>query len=306
VHRRADDTLHWILGETAPPDLAAAREEEGRNEARQRERLWYVACTRARDLLVVPCLPAADSRSWSRIVDLGHHQLPELELSQPSEVAREVTLLGTNEQTAKSFAAEAETVSAASPPLVWRRPSDHDLDRLTIADTAIEPATEAAERIIAPGAGQLRGILLHKLMEEFLTGELTEEAAAVTARARDLLAQLLQDADDGRELPDAAELTATALRTLNLPAIAALRPSLVPELAIWSAAGSEFLAGRADAVAYDGGVPTLVLDWKSDVSPTAQDRAHHHAQLREYMTAIGVSRGAIVYMSLGEISWSNQ
>jgi ATP-dependent exoDNAse (exonuclease V) beta subunit len=50
-----------------------------RSEARQRERLWYVACTRARDLLVVPCLPAADSRSWSRIVDLGHRQLPELD-----------------------------------------------------------------------------------------------------------------------------------------------------------------------------------------------------------------------------------
>ena len=304
VHRRADDTLHWILGETAPPDLAAAREEEGRSEARQRERLWYVACTRARDLLVVPCLPAADSRSWSRIVDLGHRQLPELDLSLLPETAREATVPGTNAQTAERFAAEAEAVSVASPPLVWRRPSDADPDRLIVADGAGDPGVN--EQLVTPGAGRMRGILLHKLMEEFLTGELGEEAAAVTARAGDLLAQLLLDAGDARALPDPAELAATALRTLHLPAIAALRQALVPELAIWSSAGSELLAGRADAVAYEGDLPAVVLDWKSDVSPTAQDRAHHHAQLREYMTAIGASRGAVVYMSLGEIAWSSQ
>jgi ATP-dependent exoDNAse (exonuclease V) beta subunit len=82
VHRRSDDSLHWILGATAPPDLAAAREEENRSETRQRERLWYVACTRTRDLLIVPSLPSADSRSWSRIVDLGHRNLPEFDLNQ--------------------------------------------------------------------------------------------------------------------------------------------------------------------------------------------------------------------------------
>ena len=87
VHRRSDDTLHWILGETAPPDLAAAREEENRSEARQRERLWYVACTRARDFLIVPCLPSADANSWCRIVDLGHQQLPELDLGQSAEAS---------------------------------------------------------------------------------------------------------------------------------------------------------------------------------------------------------------------------
>ena len=94
------------------------------------------------------------------------------------------------------------------------------------------------------------------------------------------------------------------LRTLHLPEIAALRPNLVPELTVWSATEGELLAGRADATVYEGvGAPAIVLDWKSDVTPTARDRAQYRGQLQEYMTAIGAGQGAIVYMSLGEIAW---
>ncbi len=52
VHRQSDDTLHWILGELTPPHLADAQAEEAQSAARERERLWYVAVTRARDLLI--------------------------------------------------------------------------------------------------------------------------------------------------------------------------------------------------------------------------------------------------------------
>ena len=235
VHRRSDDTLHWILGETAPPDLAAAREEENRSEARQRERLWYVACTRARDFLIVPCLPSADTNSWCRIVDLGHDQLPELDLARLPEAKPAAAAEIVNEQTTERFAAEAERVAAAAPPLAWRRPSDHDPDRAVVAEGAVDPANETAEVVIAAGAGRLRGILLHKLMEEFLTGELGEDEREVTDRAGVLLGQLVAGATDvDGTLPDPAELAATALRTLRLPEIAALRPRLLPELAVWS------------------------------------------------------------------------
>jgi ATP-dependent exoDNAse (exonuclease V) beta subunit len=304
VHRRSDDSLHWVLGETAPPDLAAAREEENRSEVRQRERLWYVACTRARDLLIVPCLLSADTQSWGRIVDLGHQHLPELDLTQLPEAAPERPAPVTNEQSPERFAAEAEAVVRAAPPLVWRRPSDHDLDRAVIAEGAVDPANETAEITIAPGAGRLRGIVLHKLMEEFLTGELANEESAVADRAATLLHQLVWDmSGNGHALPEPAELATTALRTLHLPEINALRPKLVPELAIWSESEDELLAGRADATAYENGVPAVVLDWKSDVAPTPEDRAQYRGQLHEYMAALGASRGGVVYMSLGEIAW---
>jgi ATP-dependent exoDNAse (exonuclease V) beta subunit len=304
VHRRSDDTLHWVLGGTPPPNLASAREEENRSETRQRERLWYVACTRTRDLLIVPCLPSAGSHSWCRIVDLGHQHLPELDLTQLREASPEPAAPVANEQTPERFAAEAEVVAAASPSLVWRRPSRHDTDRVVIAEGAIDPANEIAEVVIVHGGGRLRGILLHKLMEEFLTGELGEDEKAVTARVGELLQQLVSDAQEGaRELPEPSELAKTALRSLCLPEIAALRPKLVPEVAVWSANKGELLAGRADATAYEGNTPTVVLDWKSDVAPTPEDRAQYRGQLQEYMTAIGANRAALVYMSLGEIEW---
>jgi ATP-dependent exoDNAse (exonuclease V) beta subunit len=71
IHRRSNDTLHWVLGGVMPPELAAAREEEKREELLEHQRMWYVACTRARDLLVIPHLPKASSQSWSKILDLG-------------------------------------------------------------------------------------------------------------------------------------------------------------------------------------------------------------------------------------------
>jgi ATP-dependent exoDNAse (exonuclease V) beta subunit len=304
VHRRSDDTLHWILGQTAPPELAAARAEENRSETRQRERLWYVACTRARDLLIVPCLPSADDRSWCRIVDLGHDRLPELDLGGLPAPRPETEPAVANEQTPERFAAEAEAVAAASPPMAWRRPSDHDADRPLLAEGAVDPANETAEVVITPGAGRLRGIVLHKLMEEFLTGELSEAEASVIARASDLLQQLISgEPDVAGVLPEPRELAATALSTLRLPEVAALRPKLIPEVAIWAVTEGTLLAGRADAAAWENNVPAVVLDWKSDVRPTPEDRAQYRGQLQEYMAAVGAPRGAVVYMSFGEVAW---
>ena len=62
-------------------------------------------------------------------------------------------------------------------------------------------------------------------------------------------------------------------------------------------------AGRADAVAVQGNVLRAVLDWKSDVSPSRDDRSLHIAQLKDYIDAIGAPKVAIVYMSLGEVVW---
>jgi CRISPR-associated exonuclease Cas4 len=49
VHRRSDDTLHWVLGDVVPPALADAMSLQAQEEAEERLRLLYVACTRAMD-----------------------------------------------------------------------------------------------------------------------------------------------------------------------------------------------------------------------------------------------------------------
>jgi len=46
-----------------------------------------------------------------------------------------------------------------------------------------------------------------------------------------------------------------------------------------------------------------VVDWKSDVAPSESDYAHHLAQMAEYLTATRTKRGALVYMTRGEVVW---
>src|SRR5712675_1067086 len=81
VHRQSDNTLHWMLGGVAPPELAAARAEESAEDADQRERIWYVACTRARDLLILPSIPQAAKGSWFSSINLRQNEIPELDVS---------------------------------------------------------------------------------------------------------------------------------------------------------------------------------------------------------------------------------
>jgi hypothetical protein len=155
------------------------------------------------------------------------------------------------------------------------------------------------------GAGRLRGILLHKLLEEILSGELIESADVVTQRAHELLLQLLGMSREGVEpAPDPKEAAETVLQTLRFPEIAEIRPTLVAEVPIWAELKNEgYLAGRADAVSVVEGCVHAVIDWKSDVKPSATERSGYRGQLSEYMAAIGANQGALVYMSLGQIEW---
>lgn len=306
VHRQSDDTLHWVLGGVTPTDLLEAREEEEHNQARERERVWYVACTRARDMLILPHLSEANARSWSRAVDLQHARLPEIGLDDPAKKKLPIHKAPENGQTPEVFAEQAVKVARASPKIEWKRPSDHDQDRAENFEIAPGEATGPLDAPVPLAGGRLRGILLHKLMEEFLTGELAEDETAARARARMLLEELVgvQGIADGTA-PDPDEASATALRTLRLPDVASLRAGMMPEVAVWaSPAADTLLAGRADAVAVDGGgTITTVLDWKSDVAPSAADRKQHAGQLSDYLAATGAARGAVVYMTLGETVW---
>jgi CRISPR-associated exonuclease Cas4 len=153
------------------------------------------------------------------------------------------------------------------------------------------------------GGGALRGIILHKLMEEFLTGELEDRESLVASRAEELLGQLLTDADEQETRPDPTEMARCALRALALPEIAELRPFLVPEVAIWASRDGVLVAGRADALAIRDGRVEVAVDWKSDINPSSAIRNRYAAQLRDYLLATGAKRGILAFLSLDEISW---
>jgi ATP-dependent exoDNAse (exonuclease V) beta subunit len=300
VHRQSDNTLHWMLGGVAPPDLATARAEESEEDADQRGRIWYVACTRARDLLILPSIPQAARNSWFSSINLRQNELPEFDLSAFPVLTTRPAPSSKNEQSADVFAAEQRRLDENATPIVWRRPSDHDPDRLGEPLESVVITEAIAEHSDIVGAGALRGIILHKLIEELLTGELVSTKEAATARADVLLSQLVSGGNDNGPRPQPLEMADTALRTLALPEISALRPYLVPELAIWAARDAYLVAGRADALAIRENKIDVAVDWKSDVKPTASIRAAYAGQLRDYLEATGAARGALVFMSLGK------
>jgi CRISPR-associated exonuclease Cas4 len=305
VHRQSDDTLHWVLGGLPPPHLAAAQAEEAASEAWERERLWYVAMTRARDLLVLPEVVGASPASWARVIDLGTARLPELDVAALAPTARSRPTAEPNAQTAAVFASEAEAVAAAAPPVVWRRPSDHDPDRAVLEE--VEAGDAAGDLVEAPrpaGAGRVRGILLHKLMEEMITGELGEDAGEVGARAAELAAELRALEACEAAHPDPAECAATALRARSLPEVAALWPSLQAEVPLFATdTDGTLVAGRADALSVVDGRIDAVVDWKSDIDPGPDERMTHAGQVTAYLRITGASRGALVYLSKSEVVW---
>jgi ATP-dependent exoDNAse (exonuclease V) beta subunit len=296
VYRPSDNTLHWVIGNVSSSALTVAREELAHRQLLEDQRKWYVACTRARDLLIVPRLVAAKPGAWAKLLNLRFDLLGELQFNHlvPDPVAEPEKRSAV--QDPRTFELQAEAIRAAAVPLRWVNPSADDSDRpeLLAVPATVEPSS-AIEYVEPIGAGRLRGLVLHKLMEELLTGELPE-SSDVAARAGQLVTELRAVISDAGE-PDALEMAGTVLRTRNLPYVAQLWPTLMPEYAVWAQLESgALLAGRADAIAVSGDKIVEVLDWKSDRDATAHRAAHVH-QMRRYLAAIGAPRGTIVYMT---------
>ncbi len=238
VHQRADDTLHWMLGDTVPPSLLAAMNSEAEDESQQRLRLLHVACTRAMDMLILPELPWMDDGAWARAVDYRLQDIPVLDVSRfvKKPVARGTD--SSNAQTRQAFDAEQTRITQSFQPIRWVRPSDGDPDIVQL-ETASGIGWEQPIDTVKQTAGSpTRGIILHKLMEELLTGELEASISPLQQRAAALAKQLTTG---GRREPevDANELAATALRTISLPELTNDRAGLVPEVPVYGRIGSD-------------------------------------------------------------------
>ena len=304
LHRPVDDTVHWRLGDVTPPSLAEVSREAELAEAREKERLWYVAATRARELVIIPEIRCASPRSWACAVDLRHATLPPFSdewLRAPSSPPLNPT---ENLQDPVRFAAESRGIAAFPGAVRWLRPSDGDGDRLSPDRSEdVEPEV-VGERPAVEGAGRLRGLVLHKLVEEVITGELIEAPADLSRRAVELLAQLTDCRGMG-PLPDPDEMTRVVLETFALPEVAEVRPRLVAECSVRAGLYGtvpRFVDGRADAVAVGADGIEAVYDWKSDVDPSPKDLEAHRGQMRVYLAATGAPRGAVVYMTLGLVN----
>lgn len=315
IDRQTDTFYCPVLG-VAPQGYEAARQAEKEELDRERIRLWYVAATRARELLVLPRLDTTPSKSaWIGLLDLSLADLPGLDVSHlPLGEAGAGAGAG-NVQTRDIFAAEAAAIAARQTRLTWLAPSrDESASGAVLREeeagiwmgSADDQPRELQATVVVQG-GRERGLILHKLMEEVLTGETDAAAAALTDRAGELIQALGRSpvADPATGL-SAEELASCVIRTLALAEIAALRPALLAEFPVYAARADDgeetATAGIADALTLTAdGRAAVVVDWKSDVNPDPQTLDHYRSQVRAYLDMTGAERGLIVLMTTGAI-----
>jgi len=313
---RNSGCFHSKVFGSEPIGYSEAREAERAELNRERIRLWYVTTTRARELLVLPKFDVEPGKSaWCSLVDLSLAELPTLALDDPDEEVDSPGVASENEQTRELFASEAAMIVECSHKIDWRTPSrDEHPDGPVLRKEAPEllvidgDGAQADNNIgTAIQGGRDRGLILHKLVEEALTGEIAATTPDLVARANDLIGNLGHTAtDDAASGLAPTELADCVMRTLSLPEIAALRPRLKPEFPVYASRKEDMIeevtAGIADAIAFDSrGAPEVVIDWKSDVDPSPETLERYRNQVRAYLDVTGARRGLVVAMTSGEV-----
>ena len=316
VSDRDTGNLYFPVFGVAPTGHDAAFEREKEELNRERVRLWYVACTRARELLVLPRFDVPATRAnWISLVELSLESLPTLALEH---MAPEVDLGAggaQNEQTRERFSDEAAAIVQHRINMAWRAPSRGEgaggpamiAPPPQILATDGEGAPAEHMDATAVQGGQERGRILHKLIEEVLTGETPETAPELEARVALLIQELdLPIAHDPARGLAPAELAQCVARSLAIPEVAALRPTLMPEVPVYATESTEearlVTAGIADAIAFGpDGTPEAIVDWKSDVDPTPEAMQHYAEQVRTYMEMTQAEQGLIVALTPGTV-----
>lgn len=301
--RSIDNSVHWTLGDVISSTLDDAVAADRAEAADERERLLYVACTRALDLLVLPAPSWTPEGGWAKFLDLGQSALDEIRYPSPQPLEPSPPHVA-NGQTASAFADEHALIVRLNPRIEWHRPSLADIDRELLDRATLDVDSTEEDTVAEPvvvGAGALRGVILHKLMEELLTGLVEADLTALEHRASTLARQAIVE---GATRPDPSELARTALRTLSHEELQPYLAKLIPEIPIYGARSDTILvSARADAIAFEAGVPVVAFDWKSDIAPTPDDHNAYASQLLEYLNLIDAEKGAVVYMTSGDVRW---
>jgi ATP-dependent helicase/nuclease subunit A len=265
----------------------------------EQERLWaeairlqYVACTRARDLLVLPC-PPPDlwGRFWRGVLTL----LPEA--SDDCVEVIDASTLPAPTPDREPEAPGREDVDAAGA--VWDRARAERLARAGARDLAPVSAVRAAARhappavspagdVREPGRGRDFGVLVHRVLE-WLPLDEQDARTRAAAMARALAPSFnLDEAAAGR----AADAVA---RVMELPVMQRARraPRRWRELALWFPDGEDLVEGVVDLV-FEEDDGLVVVDYKTDAIGAAQaiaQAAHHAPQLQLYGRGLAQATG---------------
>ena len=315
LYRRRDDSVHFKIFGYAGSEHAEARLEELEEQDRERVRLWYVALTRARDLLLLPRQRERSRSDWWSLIDIDVESLPAFDTGRYTGSDVTPDDARPNLQDRATWKRERRSIADGRRTISWRRPSRHeDTGAREDEPAAVSSGNESVDETTdewhgwSTGRERLkRGLILHKLMEEVLTGETPEGERSLQARAAELIEQQgLDDAADASSDISSVRMAALVVRTLNRPEIASLRPRLLPECWVYGSKENgrktSITAGIADAVALDGeGRIDVVVDWKSDTVVRENQVSMYRGQVREYLKATGAKTGLIVFLNSDRI-----
>jgi ATP-dependent helicase/nuclease subunit A len=309
-----DVAAQWAEGTIAvgfregcqPPgwDVLSAKEKARANA--EAKRLLYVACTRARDLLVVPAPPRdarvgafwrdliaqLPARSDADVRVLAAGEPPSVDREERGEDLRELAEAGGGDAAgARWDEARRELLeTAAHRPFV---PVS-----VTRAAARRAPAPMPAE---AGAGGRDFGALVHRILEWVPLGEPERVRGMADALAPSF----------GLDAGAAERAAAAAERALALPVMQRARASarLWRELPLWFPEGPELLEGIIDLVFEEDGSLVLV-DYKTDAIAAEQalaQAAHHAPQLQLYGRGLAQAMGLpvrerlVLFTALGQV-----
>ena len=316
VTDRASGRFYCPVFGVPPTGYGEARDAEKAELDRERIRIWYVATTRARELLILPRFDVnAKPATWISLIDPPLSELPPVSREDLPLEVYDTAPHEENRQTREIFAAEAAAIMDRKRKIVWLTPSRDESATAAVLEAKLPEIVESdADGAAAASSdaamiqgGRERGLILHKLMEEVLSGETAESRASLMARAEALIrATGHRIAEDPARGLSPAELANCVVRTLSLPEIALLKPRLMPELPVYASTmkdtQEEVTAGVADAIAFDAdGAPQVVVDWKSDVTLKTENLEHYCSQVRAYLDMTQAERGLVVAMTSGTV-----
>jgi ATP-dependent helicase/nuclease subunit A len=289
-----------------PPDWEALKKREQDRAWAEAVRLQYVACTRARDLLVLPTPPLElRGRFWGGVLGF----LPDRSDGQvlvEDAGAPEVVPLRPSGDAAPGEGGDAAGAlwdrtragrieAAGARPLV-------PVSAVRVAQREAPPPVLPARDARAPGAGRDFGSLVHRVLEWL---PLDDEAAA--SRAAAMAAALAPSF--GLDAAAGARAGEAVARVLGLPLMDRARRARRRwrELAVWFPAGGDLVEGVVDLVFEEDG-RLVVVDYKTDqvgADEAPRQAAHHAPQLRLYARGLGAATGVpvaervVLFTSLG-------
>ena len=290
-----------------PPQWDVLRsKEEGRIRAEAR-RLLYVACTRARDLLIVPS-PPKDARVgdfWKDLIE----QLPATSDADVQVLDADTLPAPQAEGLTTDLRAVAVAEGGDAVAARWEAERAERIERGGLRPLTPISVTRAAARTAPPAVwaagsrgGRDFGSLVHKLLEWIPLEAGEPEGVASAARA---LAPAYGVDEEGARRAAEAVLGVLGLSLLDR----ARRASRVwRELPVWFPEGNDLAEGSVDLVFEEEGA-LVVVDYKTDSLTPGQalaQAAHHAPQLQLYgrglaqATGLRVKERLVLFTALGQ------